>query len=585
MKDDIDAVMGRHSVDGDREFAGSATFPGTDGDGVWVGGPGLVGSLWRYRLVIVAVAALGAVVGYAASLLLPTEYAAQAKLFLHDPGSPAILALAGTSQSSQSGDHAVFMAQQAEFAGSDAVYGRAVQLLEQSGSPDDTRRSVQVTPSADLAYLTIRATSSDSADAVSSANAMGTAYQQASSDRITADSKDVIARLQDVVAQRQAEFDELQAQIAQASAPEQVALQRKALHVGDLIGELQVHQSDIAAQAALYGSGVESFQEAVPPASSSGLSPLLLAVIGAAVGFVAAGCWAWWAAGRNRRVEADDDAAAILGVPLLGETPRLGGMSRGPEGSSSPPDALDPAAAEAYHFVLTSLEHALARKGGKVVAVASARPGDGKTVTVLNLALAAEREGRNVLLVDADERTRRLSQLCRDGGHFDVIGVSQEDAECATVAQQVALRGGTNAGERSESVLQVGLDERNGHHPAGFFRSRAFGELISFSREPADLVLIDTPALLGVSEAVTIADQADAVLLVVNRGTPLADLRRARERLDFTDTPLLGYVLNRGAARNAYGNGNGNGAGWSSRARDLLRRPGAGDPPQAAPTG
>jgi Mrp family chromosome partitioning ATPase len=550
-----------------------------DGDGAWVGGPGLVRSLWRYRLVIVVVAAIAAIAGYAAALLLPTEYSAQAKLFLHDPGSPAVLTLAGTSQSSQSGDHAVFMAKQAEFANSDVVYGRAIQLLEQSGTPDHTRRSVEVAPSADLAFLTIRATSSDSADALNLANAMGTAYQQVGSERTTADSKNAIAGLQQVVAQREAEFDDLQAQIARASVPEQVALQRKALHVGDLIGELQVHQNEIAAQAALYGSGVESFQEAVPPASSSQLSPFLLALIGAAVGFVAASCWAWWAAGRNRRVEADDDAAAILGVPLLGETPRLGGKLRGPGGPSSPPDALDPVAAEAYHFVLTSLEHALFRKGGKVVAVASARPGDGKTATVLNLALAAEREGRNVLLVDADERTRRLSQLCRDGGHFDVMGLSQKDAECPAVAEHVPLGGETSAGELGESVPQTGLNERNGHHPSGFFRSRAFGKLISFSSEPADLVLIDTPALLGVSEAVTIADQADAVLLVVNRGTPLADLRRARERLAFTDTPLIGYTLNRGAAGLAYGNG----AGRGSRARGLLRRRGA--VPQAAPTG
>ncbi|MGY1831185.1 Wzz/FepE/Etk N-terminal domain-containing protein [Geodermatophilus sp. SYSU D01180] len=560
-------------MDGDREFAGSATSSGTDGDGAWGGGPGLVASLWRYRLVIVAVAAIAAVAGYAASLLLPTEYSAQAKLFLHDPGSPAVLTLAGTSQSSQSGDHAVFMAQQAEFAGSDVVYGRATQLLEQQGTPDHTGRSVEVTPSGDLAFLTVRATSSDSADAVDLANAIGTAYQQLNSERITADSENAIAGLQQVVAQRQAEFDALQVEIARASAPEQVALQRKAVHVSDLIGALQVHQNEIAAQAALYGSGVEAFEEAVPPASSSQLSPSVLALMGAAVGFVTAGGWAWWAAGRNRRVEADDDAAAILGVPLLGGTPRLGGKLRGLGGPSSPPDALDPVAAEAYHFVLTSLEHALSRKGGKVVAVASARPGDGKTVTVLNLALAAKREGRNVLLVDADERTRRLTQLCRDGGHFDVIGMSQKDAEGPDVAEQVALAGEASAGPPSKSVPQIGLNERNGqHHPAGFFRSRAFGKLISFSSEPADLVLIDTPALLGVSEAVTIADQADAVLLVVNRGTPLADLRRARERLAFTDTPLIGYMLNRGAAGHAYGTG----AVWGSRARGLLHRRGAG---------
>ena len=127
------------------------------------------------------------------------------------------------------------------------------------------------------------------------------------------------------------------------------------------------------------------------------------------------------------------------------------------------------------------------------------------------------------------------------------------------------------------TVLQIGPSERNGHHPAEFFRSTAFGKLISFSGEPADLVLIDTPALLDVSEAVTIADHADAILLVVNRGTSLADLRRARERLAFTDTPVIGYLLNRGFAQRAYA-----GSGGAGRGRPRPR--GAGIRPQSART-
>jgi Mrp family chromosome partitioning ATPase len=386
---------------------------------------------------------------------------------------------------------------------------------------------------------------------------------------MAADSKDAIKRLDQVMAQRSDEFDSLRAQAAQSTGINQSTLERKALHVADLIGALQVHQDDLAAQAALYGSGVESFQQATPPLSPSGPAPLLLALAGAVVGLLAASGWAWWAAGRYRRVEAGGDAGTILGVPLLGETPRLGANLRGTGGPSSPPDEVDPVAAESYHFVLASLEHALQRTGGKVVAVASARPGDGKTVTVLNLALAARREGRKVLLIDADERTRRLSELCRDNAHFDVIGVSREGEECPAVT--------------AGSVLEVGPSQRNGDHPAVFFRSTTFGKLISLSGEPADLVLIDTPALLDVSEAVTIADHADAILLVVNRGSSLAELRRARERLVFTDTPLAGYLLNRGYARRAYpGNGS---TGRPSRGRGLLRRRGAGEHPHPAPAG
>ena len=414
-------------MDGNREFAVSETFSGLDGDGRWVGGPGLVGSLWRYRLVIVAVTALAAIAGYAVSLLLPAKYEAQASLFLRDPGSAAVLNLGGSSQSSQSGDHAVFMAKQAGLAGSDAVFERALQILKRSGTPEDLRGSVVVGPSADLASLTIRATSGDPAEAANLATAVGTAYELVAGERIAADAKVAITGLRQVRAPLEAELDALRAQIAQASGPDQAILEGRALHVANRIGELQAHEIELAAQAAVYGSGVESFQEAAPPASSSQPAPLLLAVIGAVGGLVAAGGWAWWAAGRNRRVESEGDAGAILGVPLLGEMPPLDVKLRGTGAPSSPPK--DPVAAEAYHVVLAALEHALSKVGGKVVAVASAGPGDGKTLAVLNLALAARREGRKVLLVDADERTRRLSQLSRDGRHFDVIGVGHDGEE------------------------------------------------------------------------------------------------------------------------------------------------------------
>ena len=142
------------------------------------------------------------------------------------------------------------------------------------------------------------------------------------------------------------------------------------------------------------------------------------------------------------------------------------------------------------------------RLAAKTVAVASAGPRDGKTTTVLNLALAAKREGREVLLVDGDERTRRLSQMCRDGGYFDVVKVSQNGDEYRPPTPRPRPKTATCG-----KVLQIGPEERNGQHPAEFFRSKAFRKMLSFSGEPDDLVLTDTPALLDVSEAVTIADQ------------------------------------------------------------------------------
>ena len=67
--------------------------------------------------------------------------------------------------------------------------------------------------------------------------------------------------------------------------------------------------------------------------------------------------------------------------------------------------------ADAYHVIVASLDHELAGIGGSSVAVTSVGLGDSRTSTTLSIATAAWEENRKVLLIDADERTRRLSEL------------------------------------------------------------------------------------------------------------------------------------------------------------------------------
>ena len=218
--------------------------PKDDDNGV--GGPGLVGSLWRYRLVIVAVTVLAAVAGCGAALLLPSEYEAQASLYLRSiRGARGVNLGRGPSQS---GDHAVFMATQAAIAGSDAVYDERCSFSN-GRTPADIRQSVVVGTSADLTSITITATAGDPVEAAAVANAVGNAYQQVAGERRVDELDAVLTRLREVRAQREAELDSL-------TATRSATLERRAMHVANLIGTLQVDEDNVAAQAALYGTEV-----------------------------------------------------------------------------------------------------------------------------------------------------------------------------------------------------------------------------------------------------------------------------------------------------------------------------------------
>ena len=89
--------------------------------------PGIVASLWRYRLTVIAVTLLAAVAGYGIAQLLPVRYEAAASLIMSDPGDP--LVVGGTGSSLSSDDRQVYLAKQADIMTSNVVLGRVQQLL------------------------------------------------------------------------------------------------------------------------------------------------------------------------------------------------------------------------------------------------------------------------------------------------------------------------------------------------------------------------------------------------------------------------------------------------------------------------
>jgi succinoglycan biosynthesis transport protein ExoP len=223
----------------------------------------------------------------------------------------------------------------------------------------------------------------------------------------------------------------------------------------------------------------------------------------------------------------------ILGAPLLGEVPELRAQAL-----FAPAEPLKPGIAEAYHFVIASLDHELASLGGSSVVVTSVSPDDSKTSTMLQLASAALEEDRRILMIDADERTKRLSRLCgvvdqvpRGGNGHEASGKGDEAAEY--VRRLVVTRSGM--------VLPITPNGNADHQPAPVHAPRVRRALQSVG-ELFDLVLIDAPALLAASDTMSVAGQADGVVLVVNHGVLLSRLRDVRDRLTFVNTPLIGYV-------------------------------------------
>jgi hypothetical protein len=258
---------------------------------------------------------------------------------------------------------------------------------------------------------------------------------------------------------------------------------------------------------------------------------------------IGAGAWAWWAAARNQRAEGRGDPARTLQAPLLGEVPKLRDSRVSAGKPVTLPPALEPSAVDAYDFVVASLMHKLTGVGGRSVAMTSVGPGDWRTSVTLNIADAAWKQGRRVLLIDADERTRRLSELY---GLSETVDEGQR-ARPVRPAQRVGRRrqllhpaprvhrqrhGAADQAERSRPGASIWLPSRS-QRPRGLAGRRAA------VRARADR---HAGGARSLGLHISVAGQTDGIVLVVPHRVSLRELHNVRDHLAFVKTPLIGYI-------------------------------------------
>lgn len=352
------------------------------------------------------------------------------------------------------------------------------------------------------------------------------------------------------------------------SSLELASLEREMKVNGDLYASLKQKHQEFLVKGAERIEEVSIIEPAIPPdgpenAPRGALNVVLGSLIGVLLGFVLA----FVRESFDTSIATIEDVESFLKVPVLGVIPRedqkeveqiikkvfpekLDPESMGLLSRLSPLFDLKGVVAEGYRSLKVNLQFACQDRTVKSLAFASAGSGEGKTTTVLNLAITIAQDGRRVLVVDADRRKPTVNTrlgLKREPGLTEILMGKAQWREVVRTAADLML--GKLGFDQIMSAL--GVDNlsvlTSGHlpsNPSEFFNSQRIVDLIAELEENYDLVIFDCPPILPVADAVLIGPKVDGVVLVYQVGrVGRTQLQRAKSLLEHAQAHIVGVVL------------------------------------------
>jgi capsular exopolysaccharide synthesis family protein len=303
---------------------------------------------------------------------------------------------------------------------------------------------------------------------------------------------------------------------------------------------LEAAQQRYETQVIQTGMGVvvakvwETAEPALAPGRpKSGVDLILSASLGLFLGIALA----FFLEYLDTSVKSLEDVERFLGVPVLAVIAKNVGILMHQQGDS--PDA------EAYRILRTNIEFNRKNPDANTITLISGGPGEGKSTTLFNLAYTCAKGGYSVLVVDAD--LRRPSQH-RLFGVENNVGLSNYLTSNMPYEEVVRTTGVENL-----YFIPSGQLPRDA---VGIMNSQRMTDLIRNTKMRYDLVMFDSPPILGVSDGAVLASEVDLSIMVIeHRRFPRSMLQRVKQAVINVGGNLLGVVLNKVDTKNDNGYG------------------------------
>ncbi len=481
--------------------------------------------LWRWAWLIVLATVSGGGSAYLVSRQMTPIYQAATTILVQEPTS------LNTSVYDEivAKEHSVET--YTEMIMKNPILDGVVEQLQLGLSRRDLREMLQVTSVRDTELIRVTVDDTDPVRAAAVANAIvlefSQWYQELQAERYRASKENLEAQLAKLEVETslvegrlvdppsQAEKDRLEALLAQYREMYAFLLQG--------YEEIRLMESQTT-------SNILSLEPAEPPTKPIAPEIMQNTMLAAVVGGMLA-------VGLIFLIEALDDTLrspeeiARLGLPVLGVIAHNGVENSLPIAISQPRAPVS----EAYRSLRTNIQYASIDKAVRTLMVTSPMPEDGKSTVSINLAAVVAQSSRSVAVIDADFRRpkqHRLMRLRNRRGFSDLF-----------LQTDVHLNGCLQVTEASNlMVMTTGPLPPN---PSELLSSDKLSEVIHRVQERADMIVIDTPPVLVVTDACVLAPRVDGVVLVVRPGkTKMTLLRETIRQLQHVNGKLLGVVLN-----------------------------------------
>jgi capsular exopolysaccharide synthesis family protein len=323
------------------------------------------------------------------------------------------------------------------------------------------------------------------------------------------------------------------------TASEITALVNEEGTLGEQLSQLQVNEAGNSAPVALIAP-------AVAPTSPSSPKPVQDGALGLVAGLGLGLGAAFLRENLDDALTSQDAAEQAAGSPVLAIVPLVSSWKRRDRPLVISISRPASPAAEAYRSLRTSLQFASQEREIRTVLVTSASSEEGKTTTLANLGAVFAQAGHRVVLVSCDLRRPRLGEF---------LGVDESAGLTTVLNGQHTLQDVVQPVTRDMRmcVLPAGPPPPN---PSELIDGPGMRDVFATLRENFDIVLIDSPPVLPVTDAVMLSRLTDTTLVVVAAGqTHKGELQRAAARLEQVNAPVSGLVLNevRRLGSRAYG--------------------------------